>query len=126
MQRAFGGSKKHSFDDKTWVENSKTGGTEPLLGQKRRKGQKSRETALFAANPRFFGKKTWKGGSGWMPLRMPLLHSGTPRKQKDSSSDAASSADLIQKRPDVHKIVLPIKLRSPPPPEKVSVWRIFY
>ena len=29
-------------------------------------------------------------------------------------------------RPDVHKIVLSIKLRPPPPPEKVSVLSIFY
>ena len=34
---------------------------------------------------------------------------------------------FTQKRPDVHKIVLSIKLRSPPPPpEKVSSLRIFY
>ena len=32
---------------------------------------------------------------------------------------------IFQKRPDVHKIVLSIKL-SPPPPEKVSILRIFY
>ena len=31
-----------------------------------------------------------------------------------------------QKRPDVHKIVLSIKLRFPPPPKKVSILRIFY
>ena len=37
---------------------------EPFWAKKRRKGQKSRETALFTANPRFFGKEAWKGGSG--------------------------------------------------------------
>ena len=46
---------------KARVENSKT-----VVWAKKsaEKGQKSREPALFLANPRFFGKKAWKGGSG--------------------------------------------------------------
>ena len=33
---------------------------------------------------------------------------------------------ITQKRPDVHKIVLSMKSRSPPLPEKVSIFRILY
>ena len=32
----------------------------------------------------------------------------------------------VQKRPDVHKIVLSIKPRSPPPAQQASILRIFY
>ena len=32
----------------------------------------------------------------------------------------------FQKRPDVHKIILSMKWRPPPPSEKVSIFRIFY
>ena len=35
-------------------------------------------------------------------------------------------SSLFQKRPDVHKIVLSITMRSPPPPEKSVNLRIFY
>ena len=59
------GSKKRSFDEKSMGRKSKTREWSLFRAKKwHRKGQKSRETALFWANSRFLGRKELKGGSG--------------------------------------------------------------
>ena len=65
MQRArLEAQKSAVLTKKTWVENSKTGKRSLLWAKKAQKRAKSRETALFSANPHFLGEKHGKGDQG--------------------------------------------------------------
>ena len=64
-QRAFGGSKKRSFDEKSVGRKFQNRGTEPFLGRKSaEKGKKKPEK--LRSSPRFFGgkKKSMERGIG--------------------------------------------------------------
>ena len=65
MQRAFGGSKKRSFDEKSVGRKFQKRGTEPFLGQtSAEKGKKAEKLRFFRLTQVFWGKKRGKGDQG--------------------------------------------------------------
>ena len=65
VQRAFGSSKKRSFDEKSVGGKFLNKGTEPFLGQKgQKRGKKAEKLRLFRLTHAFLGKKHGKGDQG--------------------------------------------------------------
>ena len=53
----------------------------------------------------------------WVAKALPICRIEKPRKS-DNKREIGQRQRITQKRPDVHKIVLSIKLRPPPPPPR--------
>ena len=77
-------------------------GNRAFFGPKKgRKGQKIREAALFSANPRFFGKKAWKGGSGlcvWLRKLQKKSEPDLPSQHKNASIKIRKRQKIRQSR----------------------------